>query len=50
MYRQQINQQRYLHPWNSYPINTKCMKMSLFLKENNKNGKWQNYEAMVGKK
>lgn len=25
------------------------MKMSLFLKENNMNGKWQNYEAMIGK-
>ena len=26
------------------------MKMSLFLKENYMNGKWQNYEAMIGKK
>lgn len=23
--------------------------MSLFLKENNMNGKWQSYEAMIGK-
>ena len=50
MYRQQINQQRYPHPWNSQPINIKYMKMSLFLKENYMNGKWQNYEAMIGKK